>query len=164
MYIHIFWIKWKSRIFLRSRSLSILLCCAKTDLLASYDDKLLCLNWSWTRISLKTSKMCIVVTFAKLMLLCFQEHDLPQRGKKNAGSTVFSLSQNILFLSNVLKNAYVLCGKYFGIQHCSLYSVIEKSNSKGKADLQSDWGTTALFFNLFIASFCKNYFIFAVVS
>lgn len=82
--------------------------------------------------------MCIVVTFAKLTLLCFQEHDLPQRGKKNAGSTVLSLSQNILFLSNVLKNAYVLCGKYFGIQHCSLYSVIEKSNSKGKADLQSD--------------------------
>lgn len=100
--------------------------------------------------------MCVIVTFAKLMLLCFQEHDLPQRGKKNAGSTVLSLSQNILFLSNVLKNAYVLCGKYWGVQHCCLYSVIEKSSSKGKADLQSAWGTAALFFSLFIASLCKK--------
>lgn len=82
-------------------------------------------------------KMCIMVTFAKLTLLCFQEHDLPQRGKKNAGSTVLSLSQNILFLSNVLTNAYVLCGKCLSVQHCCLYSVIEKSSSQGKADLQS---------------------------
>lgn len=100
--------------------------------------------------------MCVMVTFAKLIFLCFQEHDLPQRGKKNAGSTVLSLSQNILFLSNVLKNAYVLCGKYLGVQHCCLCSVIEKSRSKGKADLQSGWGTAALFFSLFIALFCKK--------
>lgn len=81
---------------------------------------------------------------------------LASERKKNAGSAMLSLSQHILFLSNVLKNAYVLCGKYFGVQHCCLCSVIEKSSSKGKADLQSGWATAALFFSLFIASFCKK--------